>query len=188
MKKLILIIVILNFLSCNNIDVLGTDYYYLSSDDASDIGYPYGSIIYKSSQKKSFKNVLIYSEIENISYNEEYILTIQQPDKSSLIKRIKDDIEFWSRYYSNNKKDSLINLVHKKMLLSDIYSLVGSGKIEKLNVTADSIFNNEIFYTKMFQNKRNYFIIQKSNDSIFGPLTLKEFEILKRKKKIEIDF
>lgn len=187
MKKIILIFVIFNFLSCNNIDDLGSGYYYLSSDDASDIGYPYGSIVYKSSQKKSFKNVLVYPEIISLNYNEEYILTVQQPNKALIIQRIKDDLELWNNYYSENKKDTLVSLVHKKMHLTDINYLVDNKK-EKLNITADSIFNGEVFYKKMFQNKSNYYIIKKANDSIFGPLTLKEFEILKRRKKIDLDF
>ena len=105
-----------------------------------------------------------------------------------IIKKIKDDLGFWSQYYSNNKKDSLVSLVHKKVQLSDIHNLVGNKRLEKLDVIADSIFNNEIFYKKMFENKSNYYIIQKVNDSIFGPLTIEEFEILKRKKKIDLDF
>jgi hypothetical protein len=103
-------------------------------------------------------------------------------------KRIKDDFEFWSRYYSNNKKDSLVNLVHKKMLLSDIHKLVGINNTEKLNKVTDSLFYNEIYYKKMFQNKSNYYIIQKSNDSIFGPLTIIEFEAMKKDKSIDLKF
>jgi hypothetical protein len=188
MKKIILIFVFFNILSCNNIDDLGSGYYYLSSDDASDIGYPYGSIIYKTNQKKSFKNIIIYPEIINIKYNEEYILSIQQPNEILILKRIKDDLRFWSRYYSKNKKDSLVSLFQNKILLSDIRNLVGNNKSEKINEIADSIFKNQLFYMKMFQNKSNYYIIQKVNDSIFGPLTFNEFEAIKKKKSIFLEF
>ena len=44
-----------------------------------------------------------------------------------------------------------------------------------------------MFYKKIFKHKENYFIIQKANDSIFGQLTLSEFETLKRNKKINLE-
>ena len=52
----------------------------------------------------------------------------------------------------------------------------------------DSIFNYEPFYKKMVKNKYNYYIIEKTNDSVFGQLTLKEFEAIKKEKKIDLDF
>ena len=188
MTKIILFLSIFCFLSWRNNDNLGSGYYYLSDFNAMDVGYPYGSIVYKSNQENLYKKIIIYSKIEYINYDEEYICIVQKPNKSLMKKKLKDDFEFWNRYYFSNKKDSLINLVHKKILLSDIHKIVGNNKAEKLDLTADSIFNNEIFYKKMFQNKSNYYIIQKVNDSIFGPLTFKGFEDLKRNKKIDLDF
>jgi hypothetical protein len=188
MKKIGTFLTLFMLVSCNDGSDLGNKYYYLPDYEALDIGYAYGSMVYKSENKNHFNNVLIYSEIERINYNDKYILAIQKPNKSLIIKRIKDDLELWNNYYSENKKDSLVSLVHKKMLLSNIHKLVGSNKTEKLNITADSIFNNEIFYKKMFQNKSNYYIIQKANDSIFGPLTLKKFDAIKKKKSIDLDF
>ena len=188
MKKIVVLLTLITLFSCNDGSDLGNKYYFLPDYEALDIGYSYGSLVYKSDNKNHFNNILIYSEIERINHNDEYILVIQKPNKSLIIKRIKDDLELWNNYYSENKKDSLISLIHKKMLLSNIHKLVGSNKAEKLDITADSIFNNEIFYKKIFQNKSNYYIIQKVNDSIFGPLNYKEFEVIKKKKSIDLDF
>ena len=188
MKKTVVLLTLFTLFSCNDGSDLGNKYYYLPNYEALDIGYAYGSLVYKSNNKNHFNNVLIYSEIERINYNDEYILAIQQPNKSLMIKRIKDDLNLWNNYYYENKKDSLVNLVHKKILLSEIHDLVGNKKIEKINVVADSIFNNEPFYKKMNRNKYNYYIIQKSDDFVFGPLTLKEFEAIKKEKKIDLDF
>ncbi len=173
-------------LSCKNESSLGSDFYCLPKYDAEE--YLTGSFIYKSTNENVFSKIIVYPVVEKTNYNESYIIALQQPNKSLMIKRIKDDLELWNNYYFENKKDSLINLVHKKMLLSEIHNLVGSKKIEKINVVADSIFNNEPFYKKMFRNKYNYYIIEKTNDSVFGPLTLKEFEALKKEKKIDLDF
>lgn len=187
MKNIILLLSIFCFLSCKNKDVLGSGYYCLSDFDAMDVGYPYGSIIYKSNQENFYKKIMVYTKIEKVNFNEEYILIVQQPNKALLIKRIKDDLELWNNYYLENKKDSLVSLIHKKMHLTDIHILVDDKK-GGLNITADSIFNNEMFYKKMFQNESNYYIIRKVNDSIFGPLTLEEFEAIKKKNSIDLDF
>lgn len=185
MRKIVLLFILLFFVSCNERN-LGKDYYCLSEYEANE--YLTGSFVYKSFNENVFEKIIVYPKVKSIEFNTEYIIVLQQPNKKLMLKKIKDDLELWNNYYSENKKDSLVSLVHKKMLLSNIHKLVGSNKTEKLNITADSIFNNEIFYKKMFENKSNYYIIQKANDSIFGPLTLKGFEIIKKKKSIDLDF
>ncbi|EKT3966592.1 hypothetical protein NTJ12_001659 [Flavobacterium psychrophilum] len=155
MKKIVVLLTLFTLFSCNDGSDLGNKYYYLPDYEALDIGYAYGSIVYKSENKNHFNNVLIYSEIEKINYNDEYILAIQKPNKASMTKRIKDDLELWNNYYLESKKDSLVSLVLKKMRLTDIHNLVDDKK-RNLNITADSIFKNEILYKKMFQNKNNY--------------------------------
>lgn len=185
MKKALIIFVIITLVSCKERE-LGNNYYYLPEYEAKE--YLTGVFIYKSFDEDVFNEIIIYPDVKEIKFDDKYIISLQQPNKFLMVKRIKDDLELWNNYYFENKKDSLINLVHKKMLLSEINNLVENKKIEKINVIADSIFSSELFYKKMFRNKYNYYIIQKENDSIFGPLTLKEFEILKKEKKIDLDF
>ena len=187
MKKTLVIFVIFTLFSCNDSE-LGSKYYYLADYAASDIGYPYGSIVYKSGKENHFDDIIVYSNVEKINHNSDYIIILQKPNKRLMDKKIRDDLEFWNNYYLENKKDSLVDLTYKKMFLKDIYNLVKKDKAQKLNIITDSIFNNEIFYKKIFKNKENYYIIQKGNDSILGPLNLKEFTKIKNQKNIDLDF
>ncbi len=42
--------------------------------------------------------------------------------------------------------------------------------------------------SKIIKNKLNYYIIDKKSKRTIGPLTLKEFEAIKKKKSIDLDF
>lgn len=184
MRKIALLFIIFLFVSCDERS-LGKNYYYLSEYDANE--YLTESFVYKSFDENVFDEIIIYPKVKSIEFDNKYIIVFQQPNKELMLKQIKEDLELWNDHYLESKKDSLVSLVHNKMRLTDIHNLVKNKK-EKLNITVDSIFNNEILYKKMFRNKSNYYIIQKANDSIFGPLTLKEFEVIKKKKSIDLDF
>lgn len=185
MRKIALLFILLFFVSCNERN-LGKDYYCLSEYEANE--YLTGSFVYKSFNENVFEKIIVYPKVKNIEFNKGYIIVFQQPDKQIMLKEIKSDITFWNNYYLRNKKDSLISLIHGKITLKNINNLIKKSTTKDLNKVADSIFKNELFYKKMFQNKSNYYIIEKANDSVFGPLTVKEFEILKRNKKIDLDF
>ena len=188
MKKTFIIFVLFTLFSCNDGSDLGDDYYYLPDYEALDIGYAYGTMVYKSENKNHFNDVIVYSDIKNIKFNSEYIIVLQEPNKKLMIKQIADDLTTWNNYYLENKKDSVVNLTHGKLSLKNIDNLIKENKSRRLDKIADSIFNKESFYKKIFKNKENYYIIQKENDSIFGPLNLKEFTKIKNKKNIDLDF
>ena len=63
MTKIILFLSIFCFLSCRNNDNLGSGYYYLSDFNAMDVGYPYGSIVYKSNQENLYKKIKYTTKI-----------------------------------------------------------------------------------------------------------------------------
>lgn len=63
-----------------------------------------------------------------------------------------------------------------------------SGKNNDFTGIADSLFHDSKFYQNMFQNKFNYFIIDKRNDKVSGPLTKREFETIKVKRNIKMQF
>jgi hypothetical protein len=184
-KNIFFGIVIICFTSCKDETDLGNDFYYLPDYESIDIGYPYGTIVYKSNEKNKFEKILIYADVASVSNNDDYIIVKQIPNKKILLQNIKDDLGLWSNYYLEIKRDSLIDLNYQKTSIYNIHKLVTNKGAEAM---ADSILNNEPFYKKMFRNKYNYYIIEKTNDSVFGPLTLKEFEALKKEKKIDLDF
>ncbi|UYW02005.1 hypothetical protein K5I29_03585 [Flavobacterium agricola] len=186
MKKIYFgIIILFCFTSCNDKNYLGNNFYYLSEYESMDIGYPYGTIIYKSSEKNMFEKIIINSDVVNINNDENYIIVKQSPNKKLLLESIKNDLNVWNNYYISIKKDSLIDLNNQKISIYNIHKLVTNRGTE---VITDSIFNNEVLYRKMFRNKFNYYIIEKKTDSVYGPLTLEELNVFKKKKKIDLNF
>ena len=63
-----------------------------------------------------------------------------------------------------------------------------SEDIKISNEIADSIMKNNPIQRKIFSLKEVYWIIQIKGDVLYGPLTLKEFDALKKEKKIDLDF
>lgn len=184
-KNIFFGMVIICFTSCKDETDLGNNFYYLPDYESVDIGYPYGTIVYKSSEKNKFEKIFIYADVVSVNNNDDYIIVKQIPNKKILLQNIKDDLNLWSNYYLEIKRDSLIDLNYQKTSIYNIHKLVTNKGAEAIT---DSIFNNEPFYKKMFINKYNYNIIEKATDSVFGPLNLNEFDALKKEKKIDLDF
>ncbi len=86
--KYILIAVLL-LTSCGYSDAfLGDGYYYLSVEEAIDVGYPDGAIIYKSTERYFFKDVVITGDVIKVENNKSYIAAKQ-------IDRITDSINYF---------------------------------------------------------------------------------------------
>ncbi|WP_316812869.1 DUF3997 domain-containing protein [Pedobacter heparinus] len=96
MKKLFILLTAVSLLSCSEED-LGKGYYYLPADEALDIGYPYGAIVYQSSAKNSYQNVLIYADVVQCVSDSRYILAAQKPNKRLMEK------------YHGDQNDSIFN-------------------------------------------------------------------------------
>ena len=59
---------------------LGGGYYYLSKQEALDVGYPNcESIIYKSAARNVFQNIVVKGDVVAISKNDKFILAAQVP-------------------------------------------------------------------------------------------------------------
>ncbi len=59
---------------------LGGNYFYLSPDEAYDIGYPGGAIVYKSTRENVFAETIISNEVVDVDYDDEYIVALQKKD------------------------------------------------------------------------------------------------------------
>lgn len=187
MKKLILINFAIILISCEN-NNLGNSYHYMTKDEAIDIGSRFGAIIYKSERKDVINDIKIFSDVIACNSNDEFIIAIQEPNKTIMINTLLSDMEFWNKHYLKTQKDSTIHLDYGEFRLKSISNLL-EGKQEKdVNLIADSIFNREMFYRKIFKNKYNYYLIEKINDSIYGPFNKNEFEAIKSKKKVDLVF
>lgn len=167
---------------------LGSGYYFLPNYEAIDVGYPYGNLIYKSNNKNHFDIILIRSDIKSVNYNDQFIIVYQEPNKKLALKEISDMLILWNNYYNEIKRDSLINLEYEKASLSDINRMIGGKNNEQITRITDSIFSSEESYKKVFANKYNYYIIDKVNNTISEPLSLKEFNKKKKEKNIDLEF
>ena len=80
MKYLLLIVIVCVISSCkwSNAD-LGDNYYYLDKDEAVDIGFPGGAIIYKSPERYSFKDIKITGDVLKVNSDNNFILAKQNP-------------------------------------------------------------------------------------------------------------
>lgn len=70
--------------SCFSKAELGNGYYYLSYDDAIDVGYNEGSLIYKSTQKSYYQTILIQGGILEVKKDKTYILVGQNQQQTDL--------------------------------------------------------------------------------------------------------
>ena len=172
------------FCSCNNYH-LAKDYYYLPVDESIDVGYPYGSIIYKSDREYAFENTIVYTDVKECVSDDKYILVYQKPNKAIFAKELEDNLKNFNSYFVKTKKDTLIELPHGKVSIKDIYySTEKNGN--NASKIANSLINDEPYYQNLFSNKFNYWIICLSNDSLIGPLTKDEYFIKRKEMNIPV--
>lgn len=112
MKKSLLCIFLITLFGCSE-QKLGDGYFYLPDYEAMDVGYPYGSIVYKSNQKNVYRDILIHADVISCTVKGHYILVVQKPNKALRKKEIMDIVSLRNNNYSERNKsivaDSLIN-------------------------------------------------------------------------------
>jgi hypothetical protein len=93
MKRALYFCLLLSLSSCDN-ENLGNNYYYLPDNEALAVGYPYGSVIYKSNKKNVFQKIIIPANVIKCDVDADHILVVQKPDKQLIEKQIKEDNGF----------------------------------------------------------------------------------------------
>ena len=58
---------------------LGGGYFYLPSDEAVDMGYPGGPVVYKSAQKHLFSHLRLDGDLRGVNANGRFILAVRHP-------------------------------------------------------------------------------------------------------------
>ena len=182
MKYIVFFSLLIIFIGCKDAG-LGNNYYHLGYYEGRDIGYPYGTIIYKSTDKNIIGKPCIYADVVDFVANKDYILVVQKPSKELFYKIIKDDLEFWKKYHAEAKTDTLLVFPHGTIMLKDLLEQMKRNDNQSGKIT-DSIFKNERYYKKLFMSEYNYWIIQKVNDSLIGPLTKEDFLFKSKELKI----
>lgn len=88
---------------------LGENYYYLPEYEAYDVGYPEGGIIYKSSERYLFSNIIIHGNVIRMNDNKGFIIAMQLKNDSTKID--KNEL---LHYFIIEKKSDLIYGPYKK--------------------------------------------------------------------------
>ena len=193
MKKTILAIFpifLTSLISCHDdSNNLGKYYYYMTKDDALDYGLISWDFIYKSDKRRSGTFSIIAttpSDVIDYSFDDNYIIAKQKYNREVLLNELEMELSSWGGYYNIYKREGVINFNDVQVSLKEI-----SKQIELRGSTnlADSIISHSTYYKELLTpNKINYYIIDKDEDSILGPLDKLEFEKIKKEKGINLDF
>lgn len=113
---------------------------------------------------------------------------MQKPNRKIIRISLKDKFLFWNNYYINSKKkDSLVKIPGFEISLKSINNVITRTSFT-INNKIDTFINNSFYYKNLFIRNENFYIIDKNTDSTFGPMSLKEFEFLMKKKHIKLSF
>lgn len=180
MKVILLVLSSLLLLSCNDAS-LGKGYYVLTDYESEDVGYPYGSIIYKSKDEDAFQHIVVYSDIKKCVVDGDFILVLQKPNERLIKKEFRDGLSFWQDHRDSRKNDTLISIMNIPISIAKIDRLMDNPNDVESKI--DSILNHH----QLLGTSKNYYIIMKSKDSIIGPLSKADFEKVKKQKGIGLN-
>lgn len=113
MRKLLIIFILFNLTSCKWSNAnLGNNYYYLDMNEAKDVGYPDGAIIYKSTERNLFSDIKIKGNVIEVESNDKFIVAKQIPINQKIINyyiinKSKDQV------YGPHSADSIRVLIKK---------------------------------------------------------------------------
>lgn len=193
MKKTILAIFpifLTSLISCHDdSNNLGKYYYYMTKDDALDYGLVSWDFIYKSDKTRSRYYSIIDktpSDIIDYSFDDNYIIVKQKYNREVLLNELRMELSSWGGYYNIYKREGVINFNDVPVSLKEISKQIDLGRSTNL---ADSIISHSSYYKELLTpNKINYYIIDKDEDSTWGPFDKLEFEKIKKEKGINLDF
>lgn len=186
-KYILIYLLTLILYSCSKSGHLIKDYYYLSSDEVSDIGYPYGTTIYQTKHENSFEKILITSDIQNVDVLGDYILVIQSPNLEKFKIQVQDlfsiPVDVDSSFISVNN----MNIDERQELTRSINILKSKNthSTDTLKRTTDSLFIHSN-HLPNYIKQRHYFILDTSRDILSKAMDLQTFK--KECKLKDIDF
>lgn len=139
----------------------------------------------------------IYPNILDYAFDDNYIIIVQEPEmegynrvlaedlcmryESIIYPLIKPEVDSATKFFlkSHLWTDSSIHERVVKEIKPDYHS-----DFTKLQLIADSIIKFDPYYLKQLSRKRNYWIINKKKDIIFGPFSKVEYLRMRNQFKI----
>ena len=183
----ILLSLIIFFCSCAGIhdkaEDLGDGYVYI---------YDGGDLSYIRASNPEEGNA-IYPKVIDYTFNKDFVLILQDPHKERIKSLLAHNLRSCYTYYVDSLKNKDgINIVSNDHLAVKLFK----GKISTENTESDIILSEKIvdslmnatpYYQKMFTSKRNYWILVKSADQLFGPYSMIEYTLKRKELKIPDD-
>ncbi len=172
MKKILLYTLTVLIISCNS-DTSSENYYYYNDD--LDKSAPFGTFVYKSTQPFVFNKILITTNVTGFRQNSKFVVARQELDTSLLRKWIYLEIEAFVRLKGYNGESNSLSFYN--YILPDTFLLRFENNDSNINYLTRTVLESPKIQ-KLTRNDINYWIVQKRNDSMIGPLTKSEFDEL----------
>jgi hypothetical protein len=160
---------------------LGNNFYYIPFQEIIfDVTTYGGNGIFRLLNNEKIPVVL--SDIDKYNYNSEFIIVKQNFDIQQNSRLIENMIFLPRTYFTYNKKYIPLN---ENFLTKLDKSENNSIYYEKFT---RELLENSSEINKMRMNKENYYVIEKKELKINGPLTKNEFKEIKKSLEINLSF
>ncbi|WP_298782721.1 hypothetical protein [uncultured Polaribacter sp.] len=170
--------------SCNESEEeinLGNNFYYIPFQEIIfDVTTFGGNGIYQLENNE--KIPVILSDIEKYEFNSEFIIVEQNFNTEQTSRLIQNMLFMPETYFTYDKKYLKLNENYLAKLDESENNSIYSKKFTK------ELLENTSSLQKMKKNKENYYIIEKKELKINGPLTKSEFKEMKMKLEINLSF
>lgn len=145
----------------------------------------------------------IYGDVVGYAFNDVFIIAKQRPNKVNHSSYLSFDL--YSRYSAycdylidTTVFDSLKDKTFKCKVKMDsaIYNIFVSNGVTTKNTSedirireylCDSLIAHDSYYKKIFSDSINYWIIYNPLDSLIGPLTKSEYELVRKELNIPVE-
>lgn len=155
---------------------------------------------------QTYHNTQIYSQVTDYKFDDKYIIAKQKPDYEYYLEFIESDYSTRFAIYSNFLKDSTSKTFIdettpfiRQAIRADslLYRLLKSKGVtdqnqiddqEKIKIVLDSVFHTDPFYIRLFSSSENYWLIDKDNNTRFGPFSKTDFDKECNQRQVKIKF
>lgn len=139
----------------------------------------------------------IYADVVDYTYNDNYILACQIPNKEMYLSQLQSDLcsdyfcynsylkDSISEKYAKSRNEILADSTIAKIFKNKKVSFENTSEdIKKGEEITDSIINNDPFHKKVFSLKKVFWIIKVKSNLLFGPLSKDEYEFKRKELKL----
>ena len=162
-----------------------------TSDEAQELGHGYTYVGEGSDLRYIIGSHTIYPKVVGYDFDDSFVVVAQEPSLEGYKSTLATDLDSPFSSYPDYVADSA--RLRQKLSKADFKAVQNFGPlfsvfkhkglspnntsadIEIREAVADSILHNDSYYQNIFRHKRNFWIIQKEKDILFGPCDFQQF-------------